>query len=519
MAVIKTHDTMELISELARAISNAFLETQEVSYEAQFFFNNRNQPDDSYTDGADGTATIKTTQSANLIEQTTTYKNFQHADWWDTKDTGSSKYSFSGNNVGNNINNATSFSFSENVTSVGVDFDGKFVENEKATAQIAFEHGNLVIKQADYSSQESWNELWEGTRYTGKDSFKYHFTGRAVYSQQEFGGWTSFEHESSQAKRISANWSESYKAGNQSYSEQGNFLLESTAGVTYESNSNIFSGIINKLSFSNKETEKEGGYSYTEEHSFQSTGPIDSSYLPWLADDNMLMPMGMAGNENTLWSFMEYLLSGNDTITGTSKEQNYLYGGAGNDLITGNKGNDYLSGGTGNDTLKGLAGNDILDGGEGNDILDGGAGNDILIGGHGTDTLKGGAGADSFVFFADDSTLAQSTMDTVSDFKIKQGDKLAFAFNFDFTTDDVTIALGKTDRKASYDELLSAANDSGAKVFVGYTAADKKNGYAFVDTDGNGSMDMAIKLTGITSSNKIDATSFIHTNQVDGLFA
>ena len=114
-------------------------------------------------------------------------------------------------------------------------------------------------------------------------------------------------------------------------------------------------------------------------------------------------------------------------------------------------------------------------------------------------------------------TLNQANLDTVSDFKIKQGDKLAF--DFDFTAEDVTIALGKTDRKASYDELLSAANDSGAKIFVGYTAADKKNGYAFVDTDDNGSMDMAIKLTGITSSNKIDTASFINVSQVDGLFA
>ncbi|MFG0805410.1 calcium-binding protein [Pseudomonas fluvialis] len=518
MAVIKTSNTLDLAGEVARAISNAFLETQEVSYEAQFFVNNRNQPDDSYTDEAGGTATIKTTQSANLIEQTTTYKNFQGY-YYDTKETGTAKYSFSGNNVGSDINNATGFNFSENVTSVGVDYEGKYTDNEKATAQIAFENDSLVIKQADYSAAESWNELWEGTRYTGKDSFKYNFSGRAVYNQQDYGDWIAFEHESTQANRISSSWSESGKEDGLSYSEKGSFLLESTAGVTYDSSSNTFTGLINKLNFSNKETEKEGGYSYTEEHSFQSSGPIDSSYLPWVYDDyddDMLMPMVM-DNENSVESFMEYLLSGNDTITGTSKEQNYLYGGAGNDLITGNKGNDYLNGGEGNDTLKGGAGNDVLFGGSGNDSLDGGAGNDVLVGYTGIDNFKGGAGADSFVFYDDDLTLNQANLDTVSDFKIKQGDKLAF--DFDFTAGDVTIALGKTDRKASYDELLSAANDSGAKIFVGYTAADKKNGYAFVDTDDNGSMDMAIKLTGITSSNKIDTASFINVSQVDGLFA
>lgn len=505
MAVIKTSDTLDLAGEVARAISNAFLETQEVSYEAEFFVNNRNQPDDSYTDEAGGTATIKTTQSANLIEQTTTYKNFQGY-YYDTKETGTGKYSFSGNNVGSDINNATGFNFSENVTSVGVDYEGKYTDNEKATAQIAFENDSLVIKQADYSAAESWNELWEGTRYTGKDSFKYNFSGRAVYNQQDYGDWIAFEHESTQANRISSSWSESGTADGLSYSEKGSFLLESTAGVTYDSSSNTFTGLINKLNFSNKETEKEGGYSYTEEHSFQSSGPIDSSYLPWVPDNDydMLMPMVM-DNENSVESFMEYLLSGNDTITGTSKEQNYLYGGAGNDLITGNKGNDYLNGGEGNDTLKGGAGNDVLFGDSGNDSLDGGAGADLLIGGLGTDTLKGGSGADNFLFHVGESTLEQGSMDTVSDFKIKDGDKLAFAF--DFSSADVTIQLGKTDSKASYADLLSAANDSGARVFVGYTAADKKNGYAFADFDNDGSMDMAIKLTGITSSSKIAADS------------
>src|SRR5690606_25445534 len=176
---------------------------------------------------------------------------------------------------------------------------------------------SLVIKQADYSAAESWNELWEGTRYTGKDSFKYNFSGRAVYNQQDYGDSIAFEHESTQANRISSSWSESGKEDGLSYSEKGSFLLESTAGVTYDSSSNTFTGLINKLNISNKETEKEGGYSYTEEHSFQSSGPIDSSYLPWVYDDyddDMLMPMVM-DNENSVESFMEYLLSGNDTIT------------------------------------------------------------------------------------------------------------------------------------------------------------------------------------------------------------
>lgn len=42
-------------------------------------------------------------------------------------------------------------------------------------------------------------------------------------------------------------------------------------------------------------------------------------------------------------------------------------------------GNDTITGSSGNDTLLGYAGNDLLDGGAGADTLDGGAGNDTYI--------------------------------------------------------------------------------------------------------------------------------------------
>jgi Ca2+-binding RTX toxin-like protein len=56
-------------------------------------------------------------------------------------------------------------------------------------------------------------------------------------------------------------------------------------------------------------------------------------------------------------SFMPYLLSSNDVITGTS----------GADLLLGFDGNDTLNGGAGNDTLDGGNGADILNGGDGDD--------------------------------------------------------------------------------------------------------------------------------------------------------
>jgi Ca2+-binding RTX toxin-like protein len=84
---------------------------------------------------------------------------------------------------------------------------------------------------------------------------------------------------------------------------------------------------------------------------------------------------------------------GNDTLTGTT-DDDQIYGDSGNDNLTGLAGNDYLDGAIGNDKLSGWAGSDTLIGGEGEDELNGNEGNDSLIGGEGNDNLNGGDGND-----------------------------------------------------------------------------------------------------------------------------
>jgi Ca2+-binding RTX toxin-like protein len=101
---------------------------------------------------------------------------------------------------------------------------------------------------------------------------------------------------------------------------------------------------------------------------------------------------------------------GNDTIT--LNEANgalpaaALFGGAGNDTLTGGSGGDQLFGQSGNDILLGKGGNDLLFGGDGNDVLTGGTGDDQMFGqagndrmiwnpGEGTDLMEGGAGEDT----------------------------------------------------------------------------------------------------------------------------
>ena len=93
---------------------------------------------------------------------------------------------------------------------------------------------------------------------------------------------------------------------------------------------------------------------------------------------------------------------GNDTIT--LDESNgalpaaRLFGGAGNDVLTGGSGNDQLFGGAGDDTLVGKGGNDLLFGGAGDDVLTGGDGDDQVFGQGGNDRMIWNPGDDSDLF-------------------------------------------------------------------------------------------------------------------------
>ncbi len=100
------------------------------------------------------------------------------------------------------------------------------------------------------------------------------------------------------------------------------------------------------------------------------------------------------GGQPTLDNTKEIVVSGgngDDTISldNAALPPAQLFGGNGNDVLTGGSGADQLFGGNGNDTLNG---------GDGNDILDGGAGDDTVVGGNGTDTAFLGAGNDTFIW-------------------------------------------------------------------------------------------------------------------------
>ncbi|WP_369247296.1 calcium-binding protein [Streptomyces sp. R41] len=92
--------------------------------------------------------------------------------------------------------------------------------------------------------------------------------------------------------------------------------------------------------------------------------------------------------------------AGNDTLTSCGYT---CHGGAGNDTLRGGisesnaEYTDYgnaLYGDDGNDKIYGNAGTDLLQGGRGNDTLYGGTSDDKLYGNSGDDLLHGGAGND-----------------------------------------------------------------------------------------------------------------------------
>jgi Ca2+-binding RTX toxin-like protein len=100
---------------------------------------------------------------------------------------------------------------------------------------------------------------------------------------------------------------------------------------------------------------------------------------------------GEAGETDNILTDVEDIWGGlgNDQITG-SAGVNVLLGRDGNDVIYGRGGDDSIRGGYGNDQLLGEDGNDSIFGDDGDDVLTGGIGNDSMDGGNGADRFWAG---------------------------------------------------------------------------------------------------------------------------------
>ncbi|MEO8241024.1 MAG: calcium-binding protein [bacterium] len=95
---------------------------------------------------------------------------------------------------------------------------------------------------------------------------------------------------------------------------------------------------------------------------------------------------------------------GDDSLQGTVTSNDFLYGGAGNDVLRAQGGDDFLFGQGDDDKLKGGSGFDHLFGGEGNDTLDAGNGHNLLVGGTGDDLYIVRTSRDMIKEFAGDGT-------------------------------------------------------------------------------------------------------------------
>ena len=204
-----------------------------------------------------------------------------------------------------------------------------------------------------------------------------------------------------------------------------------------------------------------------------ATGGSGNDTLVGNGADNVLT--GNGGNDELWWTgTMICGGTGNDTLQGDSGSDdasvtsgtNTIYGGSGFDDLDGGSGVDTIFGGSGNDTITGGGSGDTLYGGRGDDDINGDGGADIIVGGMGADTLTGGAGADTFVFNAmSDSFIGNA--DTIDD--------------FGNGTDQID---------------LSALDISDLDVSLSTSGGDTT---VLIDSNGDGTDDMAILLTGTTS--------------------
>ncbi len=137
---------------------------------------------------------------------------------------------------------------------------------------------------------------------------------------------------------------------------------------------------------------------------------------------------------------------------------------------------DDLRGDSHNNKIWGLAGADILTGRGGKDMLYGGTEADSLYGGTGSDILTGGAGADNFYF--DTALTARNNVDTITDFKSSNGDRLVLSEQIFTALNPHSASLSAA---AFYASNAGIAHDRNDRIIY-----EKDTGNLFYDPDGNG---------------------------------
>jgi len=161
------------------------------------------------------------------------------------------------------------------------------------------------------------------------------------------------------------------------------------------------------------------------------------------------------------------------------------------DFRNGTEKNNWLYGGAGADMIKGLGGNDKLFGLGGDDVLSGGTGKDMLYGGEGKDT------------FVLDSAVKKGHFDHIMDFKsaddtIRISLSALKAYKVKVAKQEVYEWLagtneGKKKGFFSLDKVFDKGKIEkqfftlgGAKDSYDFITYDRKNGFVYLDLDGAG---------------------------------
>ncbi|MFQ2431177.1 retention module-containing protein [Aeromonas caviae] len=150
-----------------------------------------------------------------------------------------------------------------------------------------------------------------------------------------------------------------------------------------------------------------GNAQVVDEHG-QSVGHADGN--DWLLPMDQSVPIylkDLPAGDHALTLSAESSLGGSTLSSAT--ETITIHSQSGHDLLGSDQG-DWLFGSSGNDRLLGGMGDDVLRGGQGNDILTGGAGSDLFVWGSG-----------------DEGTTASPAIDTITDFRPQEGDRIDLA--------------------------------------------------------------------------------------------
>jgi len=180
-----------------------------------------------------------------------------------------------------------------------------------------------------------------------------------------------------------------------------------------------------------------------------------------------------------------------------------IFGGVGTVTLLTN----LIEGSEGNDTINASIATvgQSIDGKAGNDIIIGSAFNDNITGGQGGDKMNGGAGADTFVIGNTDSGLVIASADEITGF-VSGTDKLGLGVAGDDTAitgnyvEAATEVADFTAAKTAADTALSTLAGTSSATELYAFQWDSTNGYLFNDTDGNGTADQVVVLTGVTGA-------------------